>query len=147
MEVTFPFFSRKDFKGVSSSPVYRPRKQFEAAVDKAVGDRVRSDGACGADLWSALTNVEWRGPEGQTVSYSFRTAGDLVAWVREEGDYIDWLYGEDPGMSLAGLAVLLRRRDGRTHRPNDRCALDWDFVLGRLRRAEVGKPDIRGHLP
>ncbi|WP_336972999.1 hypothetical protein [Sphingobium aromaticiconvertens] len=76
---------------------HRPRKQFEAAVDRAVGDRVRFDGACGADLWSALTNVDWHGPDGQIVSYSFRTAGDLVAWVREEGDYIEWFCGDEPG--------------------------------------------------
>ncbi len=97
MEVTFPFFSREDFEGVPSSLTHRPRKQFEAAVDRAVGDRVRFDGACGADLWSALTNVDWHGPDGQIVSYSFRTAGDLVAWVREEGDYIEWFCGDEPG--------------------------------------------------
>lgn len=107
MEVTFPFFNREDFEGVPSSLVYRPRKQFEAAVDRAVGDRIRSDGACGADLWSALSNVEWRDPDGQTVSYSFRAAGDLVAWVREEGDYIEWFCGDAPGVVASWIGDAL----------------------------------------
>lgn len=107
MEVTFPFFSREDFKGVPSSLVNRPRKQFEAAVDRTVGDRVRSEGACGADLWSALTNVEWQGPDGQIIFYSFRTAGDLVAWVREEGDYVEWFCGDDPGVVASWIGDAL----------------------------------------
>ncbi|MGN6268464.1 MAG: hypothetical protein ACTHM0_01055 [Sphingomonas sp.] len=107
MEAIFPFFSRKDFEGVPSSQVQRPRKQFEAAVDRAVGDRVRSDGAYGADLWSALVDVEWHGPDGEAVSYSSRTAGDLVAWVREEGDYIQWFCGDEPGVVVSWISDAL----------------------------------------
>jgi hypothetical protein len=107
MEVIFPFFSRADFEGVPSSQVYRPRKLFEAAVDRAVGDRVRSDGTCGVDLWSALADVEWHGADGEIVSYSFRSAGELVAWVREEGDYIEWFCGDAPGVVATWIGDAL----------------------------------------
>lgn len=45
---------------------------------------MRADGACGVDLWSALANVRWHASHGAVVSYSFREAATLVAWVREE---------------------------------------------------------------
>jgi len=107
MEAIFPFFCRRDFEGVPSSRILRPYKQFEAAVDRTVGDRVRSNGAYGVDLWSALVGVEWHGPDGEVVSYSFRTAGDLVAWVREEGDYIQWYCSDEPGLVVAWISEAL----------------------------------------
>ena len=109
MEAIFPFFSREDFEGVPSSRAYRARKQFEAVVDRAIGDRMRSDGGCGVDLWSALTNVEWHGSDDQIVSYSFRAAGDLVTWVREEGNYIEWYCSGEPGIVAAWISGALAR--------------------------------------
>ena len=90
VEAIFPFFNEDHFSGVPSGRAHRPYKQFEAAIDRAIGKQIRSDGACGVALWSSLANVQWHGPDGEVVSYSFRCAGDLVAWVREEGDYMDW---------------------------------------------------------
>jgi len=107
MEAIFPFFCRDDFEGVPSSRVFQPYKQFEAAVDRLLGDRIRSDGACGVDLWSALADIEWHGPDGAVVSYSFRRAGDLVAWVREEGDYIEWYCSGGPGLVAAWISDAL----------------------------------------
>lgn len=96
MEAAFPFFSRSDFQNQPSSCVYRPYKTFEAVLDRILGERVRADGACGVDLWCALANICWRGPGGEIVSYGFRRAGDVVAWVREEGDYITWYCSGEP---------------------------------------------------
>lgn len=58
---------------------------------------MRADGACGVDLWSSLANVRWLGPDGVVVSYSFREAACLVAWVREEIDDIQWYCSGPPG--------------------------------------------------
>ncbi|MFT4053850.1 MAG: hypothetical protein QM681_05045 [Novosphingobium sp.] len=58
---------------------------------------MRTDGACGVDLWSSLANIRWQGPNGAVVSYSFREADCLVAWVREEGDHIQWYCSGPPG--------------------------------------------------
>lgn len=85
-------------EGMSSSRAGRWTKQFQLTVDRVLGDRIRADGAAAADMWSALANVEWHGPEGARVSYSFRSAGDLVAWVREEGGYVEWYCSGEPGV-------------------------------------------------
>lgn len=42
------------------------------------------------ELYSALTNVEWRHENGTRYSISFRGAGGLIAEIRECGDYLDW---------------------------------------------------------
>ncbi|MCJ2188599.1 hypothetical protein [Novosphingobium beihaiensis] len=63
---------------------------FELAVDRLVGDRIRADGHAAVELWSAIANIEWTAPDGGTVSYSLRGAGEMVAWIREEGNYLDW---------------------------------------------------------
>lgn len=93
----FPFFNRSDFAGIPSQRTSRPIKEFEAALDRAVGESVRADGARGVELWSALTNIRWHGSKGAVVSYSFRQAASLVSWVREESDDILWYCSGPPG--------------------------------------------------
>lgn len=94
---TFPFFDKTDLAGVPSERPRGPIKEFEAAVDRTVGESVRADGARGVDLWSVLANVRWHAPNGAVVSYSFREVAKFVAWVREEGDYISWYCSGLPG--------------------------------------------------
>ena len=73
-----------------------------AFLDRLLGEQVRADGACGVDLWCALTNTRWFGPDGVEVSYGFRRAGHAVAWVREEGDDLTWYCSGEPGQVVAG---------------------------------------------
>lgn len=108
-EAAFPFFSRNDVSGQPSSRLYRPYKRFEAVLDRVLGDRVRADGACGVDLWCALANIDWHGPNGETVSYGFRRAGDLVAWIREEGDGLTWYGSGTPGEVAGWIGAALGR--------------------------------------
>ena len=35
-------------------------------------------------FWGALANVNWFGPNGEEVAYSFRAAGDLLAAIRRD---------------------------------------------------------------
>lgn len=61
---------------------------FEQTVDRVLGERVRASEEDAVALWCALANVDWHGPDGASVGYSFRAAGDLVAALRkDEGDY------------------------------------------------------------
>ena len=73
-----------------SRRLLRPIKNFEATIDRAVGEEVRADGACGVELWSALVGIQWHAANGVVVSYTSRQAAELVAWVREEGDSLLW---------------------------------------------------------
>ena len=63
-----------------------------------LGDRVRMDGACAVDLWSALAGIIWHSPDGEAVSYSFRSAARVTTWVREDGDDMEWYCSGPPAV-------------------------------------------------
>lgn len=77
------------------------------AVDRAVGEQVRADGACGVDLWSALVGTRWHSTDGAIVPYSSRQAGELVAWVREEGNYREWYCSGPPGQVAPWISAAM----------------------------------------
>ncbi|API60157.1 hypothetical protein BSL82_13305 [Tardibacter chloracetimidivorans] len=101
--------------GVPSSRLFRNRKLFELTVDRLLGGRIRADGAAAIDLWCALANIEWIAPDGDIVSYSQRAAGEMVAWIREEGDYIDW-YCSGVGGQVASWIETALAEEGWTWR-------------------------------
>lgn len=91
--------------------------QFENAVDRTFGSKLRADGRgrsycaeppykLGERIWGSLANVDWKHKNGDTASYTFRAAGDLLAAIVGAGDYMDWYcsapYGEaDPEFAAA----------------------------------------------
>lgn len=66
--------------------------EFEGALRRALGQRVKESEADACALWAALSNVKWHHEAfaGQ-VSYTWRYAGGIVGDLREDGtDYPEW---------------------------------------------------------
>ena len=77
-------------------------ERFESDLEKAVGDKVRESHERGVELWCSLANIEWKHKDGYRGDYSFRSAGRLVAEIRQDGsDYLTW-YCSGASAQVAG---------------------------------------------
>jgi len=83
---------------------------FEMAVRRAF---YRIDEEIGREIWSALANVDWVHENGDTAGYSFRAAGDLIAAIRGEGDYMDWYCSGPEGVVSERVREALAREGWR----------------------------------
>lgn len=63
----------------------------------------------GHELWSALTNIDWRKGE-DVAGYSFRAAGDVVAALAGYGNYCDWYCGSVDGVVSERVRRALAER-------------------------------------
>lgn len=120
----------RDFGGWGGAAGGRPRNmedEFENAVERAMGERLRQEHAAGADavqadagqadlpggtalghrLWGSLANVSWTHENGDTASYTFRAAGDLIAAVIGSGDYMNWYCSHEYGVVDSEIAELM----------------------------------------
>lgn len=79
---------------------------FERAIDRMLGPQMRENVSFCRDVWSALTNMIWASAE-KEVTYSFRAAGDLVAAVLGEGDYLDWYCSAPAGFVSDEIATAM----------------------------------------
>jgi len=106
-----------DFGGLGGLKECRPMNAadlFEQAVSRVLGDEMRkSDGLC-RDMWSALANVEWTHENGDTASYSFRAAGDLIAAILGRGNYMDWYCSGEYATISCQIADAMQA-EGWTH--------------------------------
>lgn len=65
---------------------------FEQMLDRTLGDILRADENDAFEMWGALANVDWCGPNGESVGYSFRAAGDLLAAIRRDQGHMTYMY-------------------------------------------------------
>lgn len=82
-----------EYGGLGGLPNGRPINDgdaFEVAASRCLGNAMKIDDTLCVELWSALANMEWKHDNGDTASYTFRSAGDLIAAVIGRGNYMDW---------------------------------------------------------
>lgn len=82
---------------------------FEAALEAALGERIRASEEVACEMWCALANVAWRHRDGTEVGYSFRDAGGLIARTRGKGSYLDWYCCGNFGRVTPMIAEALAR--------------------------------------
>lgn len=76
----------------------------EIANCTKICEKVLYDETYAEDLYRALCNMQWRKRElmpllrNELWSVSWRTAGSIVADLRNEGDYLDWYCSGREGM-------------------------------------------------
>jgi len=93
--------------GSRETPALDPTDLFEVAVNRVLGDKIRADEEVGRDVWSAITNVNWIHTNGDTASYSFRRAGDLLAAICGRGNYMDWYCRSNAGVVSAEISAAM----------------------------------------
>lgn len=77
--------------GIKGGRPFNPEDEFEAAVNRSLGRAMQADKSLRYEMWSALANQGWRHASGDTAGYSFRSAGDLIAAICNDGtDYMDY---------------------------------------------------------
>jgi len=88
-----------------------PYARFEQTVDRILGDAVRAaPDVAGVELWSALANIDWTGPKGEEIGYSFRAAGDLIASLVGAGEpygYMRWYCAGPDGVVADWIAEAM----------------------------------------
>lgn len=90
------------FGGVKGGREIDTDDKFEMLLNTLFGERIKADREFCEQLWASLANVDWKNEKsGDTAVYSFRAAGDLIAAIRGEGDYMDW-YRSGPFATVSG---------------------------------------------
>ena len=99
--------------GVMEGRDINPKDKFEQAVNEVLGVSIRSDSSFAETMWQALANITWLNTNGDDASYSFRAAGDLVAAIRGEGNYLDWYCCRDDAIVSDEIANALATKGWR----------------------------------
>ena len=100
--------------------------EYDLRSTKWICDKVKASENYAQNLYAAMCNMQFQKLDvvpilkEQLWHCSWRSAGGIVADMREKGDYIDWycsgIGGQDTGYGLDGT-VPKKEEDGRTYVP------------------------------
>ena len=80
---------------------------FERTVSRSLTEWIKECDDHAALFWGSLANVIWISPDGDKLLYSYRAAGDLVATLLEEGNYLQWYCSSESGRVHQTVADVL----------------------------------------
>jgi hypothetical protein len=95
--------------GISGGRPLNEADAFEVSANRSLGDVIRENDQVARALWSALANMAWRHVNGDVAAYSWRAAGDMIAAIRGDGDYMDWYCEGKPGQISDDVRAALRK--------------------------------------
>jgi hypothetical protein len=114
--------------------------QYDLRSSKELCDKVKESDNYAQNLYAAMCNMTWQSREfwqelkGEVWSCSWRSAGGIVADMREQGDYIDWycsgIGNEELGNGLSGTIPDIT--DGRNYVPEGVVTEEIELDLNRL---------------
>ena len=112
---------------------------LEDIVFEVIGEKMRHDDELCVRVWESLTNIKWVNESlGGRYSFTFRTAGGLIADIIDRGSYMDWYCSGTSGKSCPELEVLFNSygwfREEYEETDNE---LDVDGLMEML--DEIGK--------
>ena len=115
--------------------------EYDLRSSKELCDKVKQYDNYAQNLYAAMCNMTWQSREfwqelkGETWSCSWRSAGGIIADMREQGDYIDWycsgIGNEEYGNGLDGTKPV-QDADGRTYVPEGTVTEEIELDLNRL---------------
>ncbi len=100
--------------GITGGRQLNQEDDFEMTIYRLFGEEMKENENLCHDIWSSLANVDWFHKKGDTATYSFRAAGDMIAAIRGHGDYMDW-YCRSPYSSVSDYISELMEKEGWTH--------------------------------
>jgi hypothetical protein len=115
--------------------------EYDLRSSKELCDKVKESDNYAQNLYAAMCNMDWQSREfwqemkGETWSCSWRSAGGIIADMREEGDYIDW-YCSGIGNAESGYGLdhyePTTDTDGRNYVPEGVVTEEIELDLNRL---------------
>jgi hypothetical protein len=134
-----------------ADPVWQQNNmEYDLRSSKEMCDKVKASDNYAQNLYAAMCNMTWQSREfwqemkGETWSCSWRSAGGIVADMREEGDYIDWycsgIGNEEYGHGLDGTVPIVEP-DGKTYVPEGTVTEEIELDLNRLGWRPIPRDD------
>ena len=122
-------------------PVWqRNNMEYDLRSSKELCDKAKLSDNYAQNLYAAMCNMTWQSREfwqemkGEVWSASWRSAGGIVADMREQGDYIDWycsgIGNAELGNGLDGTVPDVT--DGRDYVPEGVVTEEVELDLNRL---------------
>ena len=109
--------------------------EYDLRTTQWILEKVRNSEAYAQNLYAAMCNMQWIKREvwpilsEQTWSCSWRSAGGIIANMREEGDYIDWYCS---GIGNDDMGYGLTHADGKGYVPEGHVTEEIELDLYKL---------------